>query len=151
MKNWNVSGTSDGVQYLITDGDDWGKEVINGVGIDSISHVELIYEKENVMFYLRKGVIHIGEKAVKLGVNLGGYLYNLFDECLFTVVEMAPFTTAMYTYGEDGSKDLGKHLMVKYKITHIVDKITKEKTKLPDPIIREYLFYLDEYGYLTVC
>ena len=151
MKNWNVMGTKDEVQYIITDGDDWGKEVVEGVGIDSISHVELHFEEESVMFYLRKGVIHIGGKAVKLGINLGGYLYNLFDECQFTIKDIAPFTTAMHTYGEKDSKIVGKHLMIKYEVTGVIDKVTKKPTELLTPIVKEYLFYLDKYGYLTVC
>lgn len=151
MQNWKISGTKDDVQYLLTDGGDWGKEVVNGVGIDSISNIEMMNEDKHVMFFVRKGVIHIGEQTLKLGINLGGYAYTLFDECLCELEDMAPFKTAMFTYGDTESKVLGKHLMVKYKVTHIIDKVTKNKTELDAPAFREYLIYLDKYGQLVVC
>lgn len=151
MKNWNVYGTSEGTQFVVIDGDDWGKEIVNGYGIQNISHIELINEKQKVMFFVRKGVITIGESSIKLGLNLGGYAYTLYDECIYTLEEAAPLTTAIYSSVRDASVDLGKHFMVKYKITHYACKHTKEKIKLKDPIIKEFLLFIDKVGYLTIC
>jgi hypothetical protein len=151
MQKWNISGTKDGNQFMLTEGGDWGKEVINGVGIEAISNVGMLNGDKNVMFFVRKGVIHIGEQSIKLGVNIGGYAYVLFDECSFDLIDMAPVKTAMYVFGTETNEVLGMHLMVKYNITHLIDKVTKEKTELSAPFEKEILLYLDEYGYLAIC
>lgn len=150
MQEWTISGTKDGEQFLITDGGDWGKEVVNGVGVLNISNVGMKNGDKEVMFFVRKGVIHIGESSIKLGLNLGGYIYVLFDECIYDLVDMAPLKTAMYTYNTEDNQVIGKHLMVKYRFTHVIDKVTKLKTELDKPIEKEFLLYLDEFGYLVV-
>jgi len=152
MLNWNAFGTHEGGQFALLDTDDWGKDVVNGVGIDSISHFELINEDQKVMLFVRKGVIHIGEdNSLKLGINLGGYMYTLYDSCVFSLEDIAPFTTAVYTSSTNKSEDLGKHLMLKYKVTAIMDKLEKKKIKLDTPIEKTFLLHLDKYGYLSIC
>jgi len=151
MKNWSVSGTKNGEQFLISDDLDWGAEIVNGVGINSISHVSLTNDEKEVMLFVRKGVITIGEQSIKLGINLGGYLHVLQEECIYTLEDLAPMKTAMYTYSTKLSENLGMHLLLKYKVTHVVDKATRKKVELDSPLIKEYLLFLDKYGYLTIC
>lgn len=152
MLNWNAFGTHDGGQFALTDMDDWGADVVNGVGIDNISHFEMINEDQKVMLFVRKGVIHIGEEhSIKLGVNLDGYMHAMYDDCHFEVVDMAPFTTAVFTQCDNKSEDVGKHLMLKYRILAVMDKVEKKKIKMEPPVEKTFLLHLDKYGYLTVC
>lgn len=152
MKNWNAFGTHKGEQFALIDTDDWGGSVINGVGIDNISHFELINEDQKVMVFVRKGVISIGESnSIKLGINAGGYMHTLFDNCFFELIDMAPLTTALYTHDTGTSKDLGKHLMLKYRVTTIIDHVEKKKNVLDIPIEKTFLLHLDKFGYLSIC
>jgi len=147
MFTWKVkAGTTE-----IVEGD-WGRDIINGIGVINIDYISLLDKTTKILVFPKVGMIRtLGSDYISLGINIDGYPYRFEDECFFELLMMAPFTTAEYSMDTKRSNDLDRHLFLKYKVTHLVDKGTRKKTKLPVPVIKSFCIRCAQETGISIC
>jgi len=134
---------------------DWGYDVRLRYGGDfsNVKTVTLFGENnERVTIYPHFGVINIdignGKKTTTLLLStvIGGYLYSLFEEAVFDVIDMYPLTTASFDCGLGTSSDIERMFVLCVNILKIRDKLTGESVLLSKPVVKKFYLRLDAYG-----
>lgn len=140
MFKWKVGGFSKDNEYLLhVDEGDWGKDVMSRMDPEGINYVRLIHTEVSVDIFPRNGVILLGDNdEIHLGIAIGGYTYALKDECIASLKELAPLTSAVFSASEGISEDVDRHFMLKYEIVSIFDKATGGWEELDVPIEKEF-------------
>lgn len=146
MFKWSVM-----VGKTILDEGDWGKDIVTGIGVSNIDNISLVDQDLKVLFYPKIGVIRVENTHIGLGVTIDGYPYKLEDECFAELKEIAPFTTAEYAMDTKKSTKLDRHLFVKYKVTHLIDKVTRKKYKLSVPVIKVFSIRCGKDTGVSIC
>ena len=99
---------------------------------------------QNFVLFPKFGVIHIGTilpnfaYPINLGINVGGYFYELKSDCEFTVNQVLQVTTAYHSSATSKSTDIDRHLLYTVTISALKDLITEQYEEI-DPIVKTFL------------
>lgn len=146
---WDICANQKGTEIIIENGD-WGRDIVgNNIELNEIISFSTVNCKQKVEILPRIGVIYIEGIRVMLGFNHGNYGYFIKD-CDTRLIGMAPFKTAILSFNTKRHENLEKHLMLKYSITSIEDKVSGEISRLESPIEKTFLIYFKDTG-IAVC
>jgi len=150
MWNWSI-GTVFGNIFDEARGADWGRDINSKYSSSEIVMFTLHDGTHNYDIFPQSGVIITDkEEVIDLGILLNGYPYSLSNECNKELKKIIPFTIAEYDILDKNQRILDRHVYLKYKITHILDRATKERIPLDSPIIKEYSIRVDN-GFIIIC
>ena len=109
--------------------------------------VWIIWKIDNVYITIlpQKGVIigKLGDRLC-LSLALGGYVYSLEEETKNEIISILPLKTAVFDIGTKTNTILESVFALKYKITHIKDKVNSKFTELESPLIKTFYIKLHD-------